>query len=51
MKSIALYCKSYSTDLRRVVRLARSVREHNAEKLPFYVSAVSYTHLTLPTKA
>ncbi|HBH39997.1 MAG TPA: hypothetical protein DDX06_16590 [Curvibacter sp.] len=38
MKSIALYCKSYSTDLRRVVRLARSVREHNAEKLPFYVS-------------
>ncbi|MFN7446493.1 MAG: hypothetical protein ACK5RC_15255 [Curvibacter sp.] len=39
MKPFALYCKSYRTDLRRVVRLARSVREHNAEKLPLYVSA------------
>jgi hypothetical protein len=38
MKPFTLYCKSYSTDLRRVVRLARSVRQHNAEQLPFYVS-------------
>lgn len=39
MKRLALYCKSYSTDLRRVVRLAQSVREFNLERLPFYVSA------------
>lgn len=39
MKPLALYCKSYSTDLRRVVRLAQSIRRFNAEGLPFYVSA------------
>lgn len=39
MKPLALYCKSYSTDLRRVVRLAQSIRKHNVEQLPFYVSA------------
>lgn len=39
MKPLALYCKSYSTDLRRVVRLAQSIRQHNRENLPFYVSA------------
>jgi hypothetical protein len=39
MKPLALYCKSYSTDLRRVVRLAESIRQFNAEGLPFYVSA------------
>lgn len=38
MKPFVLYCKSYSTDLRRVVRLARSIQQHNVEKLPFYVS-------------
>lgn len=38
MKPLVLYCKSYSTDLRRVVRLARSIQQHNVEKLPFYVS-------------
>lgn len=38
MKPLALYCKSYSIDLRRVVRLAHSIRQHNAESLPFYVS-------------
>lgn len=38
MKPLALYCKSYSTDLRRVVRLARSVQQFNTEGLPFYVS-------------
>ncbi|CAM8668550.1 hypothetical protein MCEMSEM18_01738 [Comamonadaceae bacterium] len=39
MTPLALYCKSYSTDLRRVVRLAESIRQFNAEQLPFYVSA------------
>jgi len=38
MTPLALYCKSYSTDLRRVVRLAQSIRLHNTEQLPFYVS-------------
>lgn len=38
MRPLALYCKSYSTDLRRVVRLAQSIRAFNAEQLPFYVS-------------
>jgi len=38
MTSLALYCKSYSTDLRRLVRLAESVRQFNTEALPFYVS-------------
>ncbi len=38
MKPLALYCKSYSTDLRRVIRLAESVRSYNGEALPFYVS-------------
>lgn len=38
MKPFALYCKSYSTDLKRVIRLARSVQQFNSEHLPFYVS-------------
>ena len=38
MKSFALYCKSYSTDLRRVQRLARSIQQYNQENLLFYVS-------------
>lgn len=38
MTPFALYCKSYSTDLRRVVRLARSVQQFNKEHLPFYIS-------------
>lgn len=38
MKPFALYCKSYRTDLRRVLRLAESIRTHNAEQIPFYVS-------------
>jgi hypothetical protein len=38
MRPLVLYCKSYSTDLRRVVRLAQSVRQFNREELPFYVS-------------
>lgn len=38
MKDLALYCKSYRTDLRRVVRLAQSVQQFNRERLPFFVS-------------
>lgn len=38
MKPLVLYCKSYSTDLRRLVRLAQSVEQFNTENIPFYVS-------------
>jgi len=38
MKPLVLYCKSYSTDLRRLVRLAQSVEKFNKENIPFYVS-------------
>ena len=38
MMPLVLYCKSYSTDLFRVVRLAKSIQQFNIEKLPFYVS-------------
>lgn len=46
-----LYCKSYRTDLRRVVRLAQSIARFNVDGLPFYVSvpqadlALSRQHL------
>jgi len=46
MMDFALYCKSYSTDLRRVVRLAQSVAQFNEENIPFYVS-VAPSELTL----
>ncbi len=38
MKQLVLYCKSYPTDLKRVVRLAQSIKQYNQDKLPFYVS-------------
>jgi len=38
MTPLVLYCKSYRTDLRRVLRLAESIRTHNVEQIPFYVS-------------
>jgi hypothetical protein len=38
MKPLALYCKSYSTDLRRVQRLAASIQRFNLDQLPFYLS-------------
>jgi Family of unknown function (DUF6492) len=38
MKPFVLYCKSYSTDLKRVIRLAESIQQFNAENIPFYVS-------------
>jgi len=37
--SLVLYCKSYRTDLKRAVRLARSVRQFNADNIVFYLSA------------
>lgn len=46
MRPLALYCKSYSTDLRRVVRLAESIRRFNTDGIPFYVS-VPQTELAL----
>lgn len=36
--SFTLYCKSYRTDLRRVIRLAQSVARFNEDRIPFYVS-------------
>lgn len=38
MKPLVLYCKSYSTDLRRVVRLARSIKLYNTDNIPFFLS-------------
>lgn len=38
MQQLVLYCKSYSTDLRRLVRLARSVQQFNTDQLLFFVS-------------
>lgn len=35
---IALYCKSYSTDVKRTRRLAESVNKFNTTSIPFYVS-------------
>lgn len=35
---IALYCKSFSTDVKRTRRLAESVKQFNSENIPFYVS-------------
>jgi hypothetical protein len=39
---LSLYCKSYRTDLFRLVRLARSIELFNAEKIPFVVSVPLY---------
>ena len=46
MTPLVLYCKSYSTDLLRLVRLAESVHKFNVDRLPFYVS-VPRTELPL----
>lgn len=51
MSDFVLYCKSYSTDLNRLVRLAQSVITFNREHIPFHVSvpraeqALFYEHL------
>ena len=33
--TIALFCKSYRTDLKRTLRLAKSVEQFNADQVPF----------------
>lgn len=38
MKPFVLYCKSYSVDLKRVVRLAKSIAQFNVDQIAFYVS-------------
>ena len=38
MTALALYCKSYRTDMKRVIRLAASVEKFNRDALPFYIS-------------
>jgi hypothetical protein len=38
MSPLALYCKSYSTDLRRVVRLMQSIERFNKSRIPVYIS-------------
>lgn len=38
MSTFVLYCKSYSTDLNRLVRLAQSIQTFNREHIPFHVS-------------
>lgn len=38
MKPFALYCKSYSVDVRLVKRLALTIEKYNADRIPFYVS-------------
>lgn len=38
MRELVLYCKSYRIDLLRLERLVRSVRQFNADSIPFYVS-------------
>lgn len=38
MSSLVLYCKSYSTDLRRVARLMDSIERFNHTNIPVYLS-------------
>lgn len=38
MKNIVIYCKSYSKDLYRVIRLVKSVAKFNTDNIPFYIS-------------
>ena len=38
MNTISLYCKSFSTDLKRVIRLAESVARHNKSQIEFFIS-------------
>lgn len=44
MKLLSLYCKSYRTDLKRVIRLVESIRKFNQDELDLYISvpAVDY---------
>lgn len=40
MVDFVLYCKSYRQDLLRVKRLLESLRKHNIESIPFYISTL-----------
>ena len=42
-----LYCKSYRKDLLRVKRLLDSLRRHNIESIPFYISTPESDHEAL----
>lgn len=35
---LTLFCKSYRTDLKRIIRLAESITQFNVKKIPFYIS-------------
>jgi hypothetical protein len=41
MDKIALYCKSFSGDIDRVVNLVESIHKFNADKIPVYISVPS----------
>jgi hypothetical protein len=38
MLNFVLYCCTFRKDLLRTVKLAKSIREHNKNKIPFYIS-------------
>jgi hypothetical protein len=38
---IAIYCKSYRTDVKRTARLTQSISKFNVDNIPFYVSVPS----------
>ncbi|MBU3590754.1 hypothetical protein ICN11_01795 [Polynucleobacter sp. 78F-HAINBA] len=38
MNNFVLYCKSYSRDFLRLKRLLESVKRHNVDHIPFYIS-------------
>lgn len=38
MLPLVLYCKSYSTDLKRVIRLTESIQKFNKDNIPFFLS-------------
>lgn len=35
---LSIFCKSYRTDLRRVIRLLESIKKYNKENIPVYIS-------------
>ena len=38
MTTISIFCKSYRNDLERAVKLVESIRKHNVDSLPIYIS-------------
>lgn len=38
MNKLAIYCKSYNTDLKRAHRLALSIKKYNEDNIDFYIS-------------